>query len=96
MAGQLAVKSRQTEIDRLYGLDPVIEPGDGSGGDALDQFLEVGCPYCAESILVRLDLSSGTQSYVEDCQVCCQPIQFLMSVAADGSLESLDAGRMDI
>jgi hypothetical protein len=89
------MKSRQTDIDRLYGLEPVLEPGDGSGGDALEQFLEVSCPYCSEDILVRLDLSAGSQSYVEDCQVCCQPIQVSMSVAADGGLASLDAARMD-
>ncbi len=89
------MKSRETDIDRLYGLEPVLEPGDGTGGDALEQFLEVSCPYCSEDILIRLDLSAGSQSYVEDCQVCCQPIQLSMGVAADGSLESLDAARMD-
>jgi hypothetical protein len=24
---------------------------------------------------VVLDLSAGSQSYIEDCQVCCEPIQ---------------------
>ena len=89
------MKSRETDIDRLYGLEPVLEPGYGSGDDALEQFLEVSCPYCSEDLLVRLDLSTGSQSYVEDCQVCCQPIQLSMSVAPDGSLESLDAARLD-
>ena len=32
------------------------------------------CPHCDEPITLVLDLSGGTQSYVEDCQVCCQPI----------------------
>jgi hypothetical protein len=88
--------SRQTEIDRLYGLEPVIEPGQGPGGDALEQFMEVGCPYCSENMLIRLDLSAGSQSYVEDCQVCCQAIQLVMTVAEDGSLESLSADRLDL
>ena len=36
----------------------------------------VSCPYCAERISIVLDLSTGgVQSYVEDCQVCCQPMQ---------------------
>lgn len=34
------------------------------------------CPYCFEKISMLLDLSeNGHQSYVEDCEVCCQPIQ---------------------
>lgn len=32
------------------------------------------CPYCWEEISMLLDLSGGAQSYVEDCEVCCNPI----------------------
>ena len=35
----------------------------------------VSCPFCAESMHILLDLSAGDQSYIEDCQVCCQPMQ---------------------
>ncbi|MFQ6004423.1 MAG: CPXCG motif-containing cysteine-rich protein [Woeseia sp.] len=35
----------------------------------------ITCPYCAESMNILVDLSGGGQSYVEDCQVCCQPMQ---------------------
>jgi hypothetical protein len=35
----------------------------------------VSCPFCAENIIVLLDLSAGDQSYIEDCQVCCRPMQ---------------------
>lgn len=33
------------------------------------------CPYCWQSISMILDLSIEDQSYVEDCEVCCNPIQ---------------------
>ncbi len=34
------------------------------------------CPYCHERISMLLDISeSGRQLYVEDCEVCCRPIQ---------------------
>ncbi len=34
------------------------------------------CPYCFERISMLLDLSEdGQQQYVEDCEVCCQPIR---------------------
>ena len=33
------------------------------------------CPYCLEKISMLLDVSTDeTQSYIEDCEVCCQPI----------------------
>ena len=39
------------------------------------------CPYCREKISMLLDLSEdGEQQYIEDCEVCCQPIQIHFSV----------------
>ena len=32
------------------------------------------CPYCWEQISMLLD-PSVSSSYVEDCEVCCNPIQ---------------------
>ncbi len=49
----------------------------------------------AEPRTVRLDLSAGSQNYVEDCQVCCQPIQLSVQVYEDGSLDRVAAERMD-
>lgn len=86
---------KPTDVDLLYGLEPVFEPGDGVGSDALEQFADVPCPYCGEVIPVRLDLSAGSQSYVEDCQVCCQPIQMVLTVAEDGTLDAVAGERMD-
>ncbi|WP_409439998.1 CPXCG motif-containing cysteine-rich protein [Psychromonas sp. GE-S-Ul-11] len=43
------------------------------------------CPYCGESIVILLDPSDTDQEYIEDCQVCCQPINFF--VCDDGSGE---------
>jgi transcription elongation factor Elf1 len=33
------------------------------------------CPYCGEEISMVLDLSVRRQAYVEDCEVCCKPIE---------------------
>ncbi len=33
------------------------------------------CPYCWQDISMLLDPSIGNQSYIEDCEVCCNPIQ---------------------
>lgn len=44
------------------------------------QTQNVQCPYCWEKIDVVIDMSVDQQSYVEDCFVCCRPIQFHISV----------------
>jgi hypothetical protein len=33
------------------------------------------CPHCWESISFLLDTSVSFQEYIEDCEVCCNPIQ---------------------
>ena len=42
---------------------------------------EINCPYCGETITILLDPSDTDQEYIEDCQVCCQPIN--LSVVAN-------------
>lgn len=33
------------------------------------------CPYCWEDVSMLLDPSVNKQTYVEDCEVCCNPIE---------------------
>ena len=33
------------------------------------------CPYCWEQISMLIDTSQSHQSYIEDCEICCNPIQ---------------------
>ena len=33
------------------------------------------CPHCGERISMLLDPSAGSQRYIEDCEVCCNPIE---------------------
>ena len=33
------------------------------------------CPYCWQRISMLLDISIDEQEYIEDCEVCCQPIK---------------------
>lgn len=55
----------------------------------------VSCPYCGEAIAVLLDWSEGSQEYVEDCQVCCRPIEFRLRTGADGHPDGVDVLRDD-
>ena len=47
---------------------------------------DISCPYCGESIEVFLDCSIDQQHYIEDCQVCCRPIEFHVSVDFEGDV----------
>lgn len=49
----------------------------------------VGCPFCGETITLLVDASAGSQTYIEDCQVCCRPIQVTL-VADAFELESVE------
>jgi len=52
------------------------------------------CPYCGEPISVLVDTSVESQRYVEDCEVCCQPMLMDCTVDGDGQV-SVDARRGD-
>lgn len=49
---------------------------------------EVCCPFCGETITLLVDASAGSQQYIEDCQVCCRPIEVTIE-ADDDEIESL-------
>jgi hypothetical protein len=91
------VSPKPSDIDALYGLEPVIEPGSEgpAGSPGGSEFHSVQCPYCGEPFETLIDLSAGSASYVEDCQVCCQPIDFTVEVDAAGALEKLSTTRGD-
>ena len=61
-----------------------------------DMEAEVRCPYCGESVEISLDPGSGAiQDYVEDCQVCCQPIDMELRVDENGDFLELLVRRGD-
>ena len=41
------------------------------------------CPYCGETTSMVLDKSIGGQTYIEDCEVCCRPIEVRYTVEND-------------
>jgi len=38
------------------------------------------CPYCWEQISMLIDVSQNNQKYIEDCEICCNPIQLSLTV----------------
>jgi transcription elongation factor Elf1 len=52
----------------------------------------ISCPFCGEAFTLLLDVSVGGQAYVEDCQVCCQPMHVSFEVD-DGMISSVHVSR---
>jgi hypothetical protein len=85
----------EAEIDALYGLEPVLQVGTDLDNSAGTEFVTVQCPYCGEPFETSADVSAGPCNFVEDCQVCCQPIEMELRVDEDGKLLELIARRGD-
>ena len=52
---------------------------------------EVDCPYCGQQLEISLDPSVSRQTYVEDCQVCCRPMQIRVDFMDGEAQVSADA-----
>ena len=39
---------------------------------------KASCPYCGEVIHILLNHEDVDSEYIEDCEVCCRPIRFLV------------------
>ena len=52
------------------------------------------CPYCGEYMSVSVDCSAGSHDFIEDCAVCCRPIE-LHAEVDNGLISSLTARRDD-
>lgn len=59
----------------------------------MPSFRQVHCPYCGEPVELALDGSAGDQRYVEDCPVCCRPMNVTVTVDAAGDAHAAVAGE---
>ena len=39
------------------------------------------CPHCWENQLKMIDSSISNQSFIEDCEVCCNPLEFNLTLS---------------
>jgi hypothetical protein len=82
----------EDDINRLYGLDPVFEAGRDPRMVSIDQTVMIRCPYCREKFETAIDISAGSQTYIEDCQICCSPIEITLKIEL-GELREMDVQR---
>lgn len=40
------------------------------------------CPVCADYVSLLIDPSQNRQSFIEDCERCCRPLEFTVQVDA--------------
>jgi len=50
----------------------------------------VVCPYCGETYTTMIDTTQGGHETIEDCPVCCRPIQLTVD-CEPGELVSISA-----
>ena len=50
------------------------------------------CPYCWQEISMLLDSSITSQSYIEDCEVCCNPIEIVVQFQ-NSELQLFEIGK---
>lgn len=54
----------------------------------------ITCPWCGEPMELLIDTSAGAQEYIEDCEICCRPMQIGFTTE-DGELGTLEVDRAD-
>jgi Cysteine-rich CPXCG len=81
-------------IDRLYGLEPLWEP-DARSRLEPEECVAVRCPYCGERLETRVDMTAESCAFVEDCEVCCRPIEFQPERDTEGALVALRVRRLE-
>lgn len=60
--------------------------------NAMEHFFT--CPYCWQRISFVLDPSVTEQTYVEDCEVCCRPIEVRYAVE-EGEVSEFEARALE-
>ncbi|MEZ5441504.1 MAG: CPXCG motif-containing cysteine-rich protein [Lysobacterales bacterium] len=66
------------EIDQMYGLEPVFEPGRDRRLLPLTHVHSVCCPHCWQAFDTAFEAMATEQDRIEDCPHCCGPIQLFL------------------
>lgn len=66
-------EASDAELDKI--LKQTLSEDEKARNRAELKWVDVECPYCGETFEVRVDPSEEGQQMVQDCQVCCKPIE---------------------
>jgi hypothetical protein len=59
------------------------------------EWADLHCPYCGEGFETAVDVSAGSHDTIEDCPVCCHPIELHVEIDGNGDLSGIEARRDD-
>ena len=80
---KVAPETKELALFRYEPLEPAAAQRTGAESNAEGDY---SCPHCGERIVIPLDVAAGdTQSYVEDCPVCCGPNLVHVTFDDDGA-----------
>lgn len=52
-------------------------------------WITIACPYCGETFDTAIDVpESGTYRSIEDCAICCRPIDVIITLDDDGTVSA--------
>ncbi|ATD67813.1 CPXCG motif-containing cysteine-rich protein [Luteimonas chenhongjianii] len=60
----------------------------------MDAIAHMRCPWCGERFETLVDASADAADYIEDCPVCCRPIEMQLRVGTEDDYR-LQGGRGD-
>lgn len=83
------------DIDALYGLEPVYEAGSDPRLVSLADSIDIDCPWCGETYQTHVDIGENGQTMVEDCQVCCRPIELTFQISRTSGRVQVDVRRAE-
>jgi len=66
----------------FVAIGPAASPCSNGAMDRIDDFL-VTCPYCGEEVEIHVE-EDVSGSFVQDCEVCCNPWLVRLTRASDG------------
>ena len=52
------------------------------------------CPHCWDKISILIDTSISGQNYIEDCEICCNPIE-INYTTLENEIAYFDAKSID-
>ena len=45
------------------------------------------CPYCLTDVSILIDPGASSQNFIEDCERCCNPIEFSVKIEVNQVVE---------
>ena len=64
------------------------------GTPQMEEDTQITCPHCWQLFTIRLDLSVRSQTYVYDCEVCCNPLEITYEIE-DGQVVYCEAVSLE-